>query len=56
MNGLNELKERNDIGKIRGAELEKKLQEVEQTIKPDLDITDRIITIIHNDHAAQPKP
>jgi Skp family chaperone for outer membrane proteins len=33
MNGLNELKERNDIGKIRGAELEKKLQEVEQTIK-----------------------
>ena len=33
MNGLNELKERNDVGKIRGTELEKKLQEVEQTIK-----------------------
>lgn len=36
MNGLNELKERNDVGRIRGTELEKKLQEVEQTIK-DID-------------------
>jgi Skp family chaperone for outer membrane proteins len=43
MNGLDELKERNEVGKARGVDLEKKLNEVRQTIK---DIENELETVI----------